>query len=174
MAESRDDPTIHFVEPFERGVIPLETFHAPRRLQRLMRGDTYEVRINHDFPSVIRACAERDETWINGIIERLFCELHKEGLAHSVETYHEGTLVGGLYGLALGGAFCGESMFSTRRDASKVALCALVERLKERGFTLLDTQFITDHLAQFGATTIPQSDYLRRLTPALALPVRFD
>lgn len=174
MAESRDDPTLHFVEPVERGIIPLETFHIPRRLQRLIRSGTYEVRINHDFAGVIRGCAAREETWINGTIERVFCELHAEGRAHSVETYHENTLVGGLYGLAMGGAFCGESMFSLRRDASKVALCALVERLKQRGFILLDAQFITDHLAQFGAITIAQSEYLRRLTPALGLPVRFD
>lgn len=173
MAESKDDPTVVWVEPHERGVLPLEEFHVPKRLARLYRSHKYEVRFDHDFMGTIKACANREETWINEEIESVFRKLHEMGFAHSVETYDGDTLVGGLYGLAIGGAFFGESMFSTKRDASKVALVALAERLKEKGFTLLDTQFMTEHLKQFGGMTIPRDDYLRRLGRAIRLDVRF-
>lgn len=174
MAESKDDPTVVWVEPSERGVIPLDDFHAPKRLARSARAHKYTVFFDRDFAATIKACANRDETWINDEIETVFTELHEMGFAHSVETYDENNvMVGGLYGLALGGAFFGESMFSTKTDASKVALVALVERMKEKDFVLLDTQFMTEHLRQFGGLTIPRDDYLRRLGHAIRLHRRF-
>lgn len=174
MAESQDNPEIFWVEPTERGVLPLESFHVPKRLARLYRSRNYETRRDCDFAGIVKACAQRPETWINTEIESVFNKLFALGQAHSVEAYAKsGELVGGLYGLAIGGAFFGESMFSLQRDASKVALVALVEHLKERGFTLLDTQFMTDHLKQFGGITIPRDDYLRRLGFALGVDARF-
>ena len=175
MAGARDGRAIRWYAPDPRAVIPLDAFHVPRSLQQTIRKGIFEVTVNADFPGVIRACAERgEETWISREIERAYTELHALGLAHSVECWKEDRLAGGLYGVALGGAFFGESMFSRETDASKVALVALVERLRARGFTLLDVQYLTPHLARFGAVEIPRAEYERRLAAALALPRRFD
>jgi leucyl/phenylalanyl-tRNA---protein transferase len=171
MAESRDDPSIYWIDPDKRGVIPLESFHVPTRLRRTVRSDFYSVTINSAFPDVIEGCAApgagRSNSWINKRVRDLYVALHRLGHAHSVEVYEGNVLVGGLYGVSLGGAFFGESMFSRARDASKVALVHLVARLKFGGYVLLDTQFITDHLRQFGAIEIPRADYQRRLKGAL-------
>jgi leucyl/phenylalanyl-tRNA--protein transferase len=177
MARHRDDQELYFVSPEDRGILPLETFHVPRRLARTVRSDRYEVRIDSAFPDVITACAEaapgREESWINDQIVSLYSRLHGIGRAHSVECWRDGHLVGGLYGVSLGAAFFGESMFSRERDASKVALVHLVGRLKAGGFTLLDAQFLTEHLAQFGAVTIPRRRYLDRLADALSRAADF-
>lgn len=172
MADARRG-RIRWYAPDPRAIIPLETFHVPRSLQRTVRRGTFEVRVNTAFGAVIHACAARRETWISTGIERAYGELHALGLAHSVESWQNGELAGALYGVALGGAFFGESMFTRVRDASKVALAALVERLRARGFVLLDTQFLTEHLARFGAVEIPRDDYLLRLAAALRLERRF-
>jgi leucyl/phenylalanyl-tRNA--protein transferase len=167
---------IRWYSPDPRGVIPLDTFHAPRRLARTMRQQRFEIRVDTDFRSVIAACADRrdaDGNWIDGEILESYCALHEIGFAHSVETWQDGVLVGGLYGVALKGAFFGESMFHRARDASKVALAALVDRLRANGFALLDTQWVTDHLVQFGAIEIPRRRYLRVLDEALKVDVRF-
>lgn len=177
MARSRDEAEIEWFAPEMRGVLPLETFHVPRSLFKVLRRGTFLLRHDSAFDAVIRACAEptpdRRETWINDEILRLYGELHRRGQAHSVEAWRDGRLVGGLYGVAIGGAFFGESMFSRETDASKVALCHLVACLKASGFTLLDTQFLTAHLARFGAVEIPQHDYLERLAGAMAQRVGF-
>jgi len=174
MADSRDDPRIFLLDPDERGVLPLESFHAPRRLKRTVRQDIYSIRIDTSFTAVVDACAaaapDREETWINLGIVGLYRDLHQRGHAHSIEAWLDGELVGGLYGVRLGAAFFGESMFSRARDASKVALVHLVARLITGGFTLLDTQFITDHLIQFGAEQIGRNDYHRRLARAVDGP----
>ncbi len=171
MSESRDDQRMFWVDPDERGVIPLDRFHLPRRLKRTVKSGRYAVEIDQRFEAVIKACAapkhSRGGTWINRDIQDLFIELHRMGHAHSIEVLDDGELAGGLYGLVLGGAFFGESMFSRRRDASKVALVHLVGRLIIGGFSLLDTQFITDHLSQFGAIEIEREDYQARLGDAL-------
>jgi len=171
MAEAADDPRVFLIDPEERGVFPLDRFHVPRRLARTVRQDPFEVRLDTAFDRVVAACAEaapdREETWINATIRRLYQELFARGLAHTVECWRDGELAGGLYGVSLGGAFFGESMFSAARDASKVALVHLVGRLIAGGYRLLDTQFITDHLAQFGAEEIPRAEYRRRLAEAL-------
>jgi leucyl/phenylalanyl-tRNA--protein transferase len=168
---------LFFVDPDKRGILPLDGFHLPRRLARTLRQDKFEIHCNRDFTRVLALCAapadDRPDTWINPEIERLYQVLHERGQCHSIECWRDGELVGGLYGLALGGAFFGESMFSRARDASKVALAHLVARLRAGGFTLLDTQFITDHLAQFGAVEIPRRDYRRRLEAAIATPANF-
>ena len=170
---------IRWFSPDPRGIIPLDAFHTPDRLARAVRRGTFRIEINRDFAAVIRACAlaERDPedagTWIDREIVESYCALHEAGYAHSIEAWQDGQLAGGLYGVALGGAFFGESMFHRVRDASKVALVALVERLRERGFTLLDTQWTTDHLAQFGATEIPRARYLRMLADAVELDRTF-
>ncbi len=173
MGEARDDPRVFLVEPDQRGIFPLDRFHIPTRLKRTVRGEPFDIRVNTAFLSVVDACASpakgREDTWINGPIRRLYGELHALGHAHSVECWKDEVLVGGLYGVTLGSAFFGESMFSRMTDASKVALVHLVARLKRGGFTLLDAQFITEHLMQFGAQEIPQSTYLRKLRPALKL-----
>ncbi|RAU21386.1 leucyl/phenylalanyl-tRNA--protein transferase [Paramagnetospirillum kuznetsovii] len=178
MARTRDDPKIHWIDPEERGVLPLERFHISKSLKKTLRADVFEIRCDSAFEQVMRACGEaaedRPDTWINEGIIRLFVDLHGLGLAHSVETWRDGCLVGGLYGLALGGAFCGESMFSRATDASKVALVHLVARLKRGGFTLLDVQFVTDHLRQFGVVEIPRDDYLARLADAIRRRAYFD
>lgn len=159
--------------PDPRGVLPLEGFHLPHGLARALKKNRFELRYDTAFEAVMRACAEREETWIDEEIVRSYVELHRLGFAHSVEAWREGTLAGGLYGVSLGGAFFGESMFHRETDASKVALCALVERLRERRFALLDLQWVTPHLATFGAIEIPRREYLSRLRKALALPCEF-
>jgi leucyl/phenylalanyl-tRNA--protein transferase len=174
MADTQFDTDFYLVDPQKRGVIPLDSFHVPRRLARTVRADRYAVTVDQDFAAVIAACAAskpgRLETWINAPIERLYRQLHAMGRAHSVEVREaNGELVGGLYGVSLGGAFFGESMFSRRRDVSKIALTHLVGRLIAGGFSLLDTQFITQHLTQFGAVEIERADYHRRLKSALAV-----
>lgn len=177
MARSRRDSRLYWIDPQERGVLPLEDFHVPRSLRKTLRKGVFEVRCDTAFKAVLEGCAEstpeRPETWINEEITSLFIQLHAMGLAHSVETWRDGKLAGGLYGLALGGAFFGESMFSRATDASKVALCHLIARLRKGGFTLLDTQFVTDHLRRFGAREIPKAEYLERLARALARPADF-
>ncbi|CAG4925604.1 unnamed protein product [Acidocella sp. C78] len=177
MAERRDSATLHFLDPDRRGVLPLEAFHLPRRLARTLRATPCEIVADRDFPALIAACAApapgRTETWINAGIERLFIELHERGHAHSVEVWRDGSLVGGLYGLAIGGAFFGESMVSRERDASKLALAHLVARLRLGGFTLLDTQFLTAHLARFGAMEVTRAAYHARLALAVAQPARW-
>lgn len=171
MAESQDDPRIFLVDPPRRGVLPLdERFHIPRRLARTVRSERFQVCVDADFAGVVGACAvaaARTDTWINAPIRRLYGELHAVGLAHSVECRRDGVLVGGLYGVALGGAFFGESMFSAARDASKTALVHLAARLRNGGYTLLDAQFLTEHLAQFGAEELGRTEYRRRLAVAL-------
>lgn len=165
---------IEWFSPDPRGILPIESFHAPSRLKRVVRQSRFDVRIDTAFEAVMRACAARDETWITEDILQTYVALHRLGVAHSVETWQDGALVGGLYGVSIGGAFFGESMFHSATDASKVALVALVERLRTRGFVLLDTQWVTPHLQQFGATEIRRSDYLDRLAAALPLECRFD
>jgi leucyl/phenylalanyl-tRNA--protein transferase len=171
MAEDEDDPTLFWVEPRERGLIPLEGFHIGRRLARTVRADAFEVRVDHDFDAVVAGCAsprqDRDRTWISERIRRLYGDLFDLGHCHTVEAYRDGRLVGGLYGVRLGAAFFGESMFHLERDASKVALVHLVARLRRGGFRLLDTQFVTKHLAQFGAVEVPRREYKRLLAAAL-------
>ena len=170
-----EDGDVGWFSPDPRGVIPLDTFHVPSRLGRVSRSGVFDIRIDTAFEAVMRACAERpdDGTWISDEILDAYMALFKMGVAHSVETWHADRLVGGLYGVHLGGAFFGESMFSRAPDASKVALVALVERLRARGFLLLDTQWTTAHLRQFGATDVPRREYLVRLRKALALERAF-
>ena len=171
MAESADDPELFWVDPKRRGIIPLDAFHVPRRLRRVIRQKPFTIRCDTAFEDVMRGCAEasdkRPNTWINDEILELYTGLFERGAAHSVECWHEKELVGGLYGVALGGAFFGESMFSRVTDASKVALVHLVARLRHGGFRLLDTQFLTPHLAQFGAIEISRPRYHRLLAEAL-------
>ncbi|MFD1341869.1 leucyl/phenylalanyl-tRNA--protein transferase [Litorisediminicola beolgyonensis] len=169
MAESRNDPVIFWVDPKLRGVLPLDGFRISRSLARRLRRDDYEVTLNRAFGDVIAACADRPETWINPEIDRLFNALHASGDAHSLEVWQDGELAGGIYGVALGAAFCGESMFSRRTDASKVALAWLVDQLRRTGFTLFDTQFLTSHLASLGAIEIPRAAYHDALRDALEM-----
>ena len=170
MGEARDDPRVFLVEPEQRGVIPLDGFRVPGRLQRTVRSGGFDVRVDTAFAAVLESCAApapgREDSWINGPIRRLYGELNARGHAHSIECWSEERLVGGLYGVTLGGAFFGESMFSRERDASKVALVHLVARLKRGGWRLLDAQFLTAHLSQFGAVETPQATYLRLLKSA--------
>lgn len=170
MAESADDPALYWVEPEERGIIPLDGLIVSRSLRKSVRQQRFEIRIDTAFLEVMRLCAERTsdrkETWINARILRLYGELHSMGHCHSVESWQDGKLVGGLYGLRIGGAFFGESMFSRATDASKVALVHLVARLNAGGFTLLDAQFMNPHLETLGATPIKKADYLQRLRVA--------
>ncbi len=171
MAESADDPALYWIEPPLRGIIPLEGFHVPARLARTVRTTPYTVRIDRDFDGVIDGCAEpkpdRGRTWINARIRRIYKSLFDEGHCHTVEVYDGDTLVGGLYGVSLGRAFFGESMFHRARDASKIALVHLVARLKAGGYRLLDTQFVTEHLKTFGAVEVPKRRYHRLLEEAL-------
>jgi leucyl/phenylalanyl-tRNA---protein transferase len=171
MAESADDPELFWVDPKRRGIIPLDAFHVPRRLRRIVRQNLFTVRCDTAFEAVMHGCAEssdkRPNTWINDEILELYTGLFERGAAHSVECWHDGELVGGLYGVSLGGAFFGESMFSRVTDASKVALVHLVARLRHGGYRLLDTQFLTPHLAQFGAIEITRARYHRLLGEAL-------
>ncbi|GJD94209.1 leucyl/phenylalanyl-tRNA--protein transferase [Methylobacterium iners] len=175
MAEDADDPTIYWVEPRARGLLPLDGFHVSKRLARTVRSDVFEVRTDRDFDGVIAGCAaprrDAERTWINGRIRELYGALFDQGYAHTVEVYagEPRRLVGGLYGVSLGAAFFGESMFHTVRDASKVALVHLVARLRAGGYRLADTQFVTDHLTQFGAEEVPRHAYKRRLAEALSV-----
>ena len=177
MANDRHDPTVHWIEPRQRGILPLERFHQPRSLRKLVRQGRFEIRTDTAFPLVIEACAairpERPRTWLNDELIELYCQLHALGHAHSVECWADGRLAGGLYGVSLGAAFFGESMFARRRDASKVALVALVDRLLAGGYRLLDTQFVTDHLRRFGAIEVSREDYRRELRQAIAAPAVF-
>jgi leucyl/phenylalanyl-tRNA--protein transferase len=177
MAETRHGERLFWLDPERRGVLPLDRFHLARRLARTVLAGTFEVDADRDFHATIAGCAAkvpgRDDTWINPQIERLFTDLFRLGHAHSVECRQDGVLVGGLYGVAIGGVFFGESMFSFVRDASKVALVHLVARLRLGGFALLDTQFVTPHLAQFGAEEIPRETYRARLTAGLDVPARW-
>ncbi|HEY4192172.1 MAG TPA: leucyl/phenylalanyl-tRNA--protein transferase [Mesorhizobium sp.] len=171
MAESASDPEVFWVRPERRGIIPLDAFHLPKSLRKTIRKGLFEIRFDFDFESIIDACAERrlerSSTWINAPIREAYIGLHRMGHCHSVEAWREGRLVGGLYGLALGRVFFGESMFSRETDASKVCLAALVERLNQRDFALLDTQFTTDHLKHFGAIDVPRAKYEKMLAQAL-------
>jgi leucyl/phenylalanyl-tRNA---protein transferase len=160
---------VAFYRSNPRSVLELDSLHVSKSLRRTLRKGTFEVRINHDFEAVIRACADREETWIDAEITAAFIAFHRAGRAHSVEAYADGELTGGLYGVSVGGAFMGESMFSWRPDASKVCLVHLVERLRERGFVLLDCQIQNDHLARMGAVEIPEGEFLRRLERAVSL-----
>jgi leucyl/phenylalanyl-tRNA--protein transferase len=177
MAETRRGDRLYWLDPERRGVLPLDRFHLPRRLLRTVLSGAFTVTADEDFAAAIASCAEpapgRQDTWINPQIERLFTELHEMGFAHSVECWQDDALVGGLYGVAIGGAFFGESMFSRVRDASKVALAHLVARLRLSGFTLLDTQFVTTHLAQFGTCDVPRDEYKARLALALEVPAQW-
>jgi len=177
MAENRRDKQLFWIDPEVRGILPLDNFHIPRSLKKKIRNNPFEVRFDHNFAAVIRACAQqkpkRRETWINDEIIELYTKLFCMRHAHSVECWQEEKLVGGLYGISIGGAFFGESMFSSERDSSKIALVHLVARLKLAGFTLLDTQFITDHLKQFGAIEISRVEYHKILNVALNLNVGF-
>lgn len=168
---------VYWYDPDPRAIIPLDAFHVPRSLQRTLRKGLFEVRRDTAFTEVMAACARpapgREHTWISEAFITAYSELHRLGYAHSVETWQDGRLVGGLYGVAIRGLFAGESMFSRERDASKVALVNLVQHLRWRGFTLLDTQFMTEHLRQFGAIEIPRREYQRRLATALRAPVSF-
>lgn len=177
MAESAEDNALYWIEPERRGILPLDHVHVPRRLARTIRRGGFEVKIDNDFEGVIEGCAAprsgRRSTWINGRIRNLYRELFALGHCHTVEVWKDGKLAGGLYGVHLGRAFFGESMFSRVTDASKVALVHLVARLRLCGFVLLDTQFLTSHLARFGAVEIPKAEYKRRLADALEVPARW-
>lgn len=177
MARSRHDPRLYWIDPDQRGILPLDDFHVPQSLRKTLKKEIFEIRCDTAFAAVMEGCGtstpDRPDTWINDEIVRLFVELHRLGMAHSVETWRDGRLVGGLYGLSLGGAFFGESMFSRETDASKVALVHLVARLRQGRYLLLDTQFVTDHLARFGALEIQRQDYLHRLNQALPIPAAF-
>jgi len=174
MSDGRQDNSIFLLDPAMRGIIPLDGLHISKSLAKFMRNTTYEVTFNKAFPQVIKACAlSRDETWISEGIEYLYTELFLQGDAHSVEVWDGEQLIGGLYGVTQGGGFFGESMFSLATNASKLALVKLVEPLNARGFTLLDTQFLTDHLKTLGAVEIPQAEYKARLASALEVEAAF-
>ncbi len=174
MAESRDDPEVFWVDPRRRGIFPLEGFRVSRSLARTLRRDPFRVTFDADFVGVVQGCADRDETWISEPIAALYAELHRMGHAHSVEVWEDERLVGGVYGVVLGAAFFGESMFSRRTDASKVALAHLVERLRAGRFALFDTQFLTPHLASLGAIEISRLEYRHRLAKALRQEARWE
>lgn len=177
MAESREDDEVFWVDPKERGVIPLDGFHVPKSLRKVIRQDRFEVRCDTAFDAVIDGCSlprpGHPDTWINAPIRQAYAELFDHDVVHTVECWRDNKLVGGLYGVALGGAFCGESMFSIETDASKVALVHLVARLRLGGFQLLDTQFVNEHLLQFGCIEIPARDYQQRLADALTVEASF-
>ncbi|MFC5386902.1 leucyl/phenylalanyl-tRNA--protein transferase [Aquamicrobium segne] len=178
MAESQSDPEVFWVRPESRGIIPLDGFHIPKSLAKKLRHNPFDIRFDTSFEAVIDACAQkrdmRPSTWINGPIREAYVQLHHIGHCHCVEAWREGQLVGGLYGVSLGRAFFGESMFSTQSDASKACLVALVERLRQQGYQLLDTQFTTDHLKRFGAIDVPRAEYEKILTAALAGTATFN
>lgn len=174
MSEGRDDPEVFWVDPRMRGVFPLDGFRISRSLARRMRQSDFTITFDAAFADVVRGCADRDETWINATIFDLYCELHSTGFAHSIEVWDKERLVGGVYGVTIGAAFFGESMFSRATDASKIALAYLVDRLRLSGFQLFDTQFITPHLASLGAIEIPREHYHALLAQALSHDVSFD
>lgn len=178
MAETADDPNLFWVEPEMRGILPLDQFHIPKSLKKTMRNTSLKVFMDRNFKAVIEACSQTDhkrkETWINPKIKALYCELHEMGHANSVEVYNQDELVGGLYGVRLGRAFFGESMFSRKTDASKIALVHLVAQMRKAGFILLDTQFTTAHLERFGVIEVPKEKYQYRLEEALIGESRFD
>lgn len=173
MSEGRDDPEVFWVDPQHRGIIPLDGFRISRSLRRaILRGD-YRISVNEDFAGVVAGCADRAETWINGTISDLYAQLHQSKRAHSLEVWRDDQLIGGVYGVTLGAAFFGESMFSRARDASKIALAYLVDRLRMARFTLFDTQFITDHLASLGGVEIERASYHDKLGEAVQRPANF-
>ncbi len=178
MAESADDPALYWIEPQARGILPLDSVHIPKRLARSIKQDVFEIKVDNDFEAVIDGCAAstpgRSTTWINEKIRHLYRELYKLGSCHTVEAWHEGKMVGGLYGISLGGAFFGESMFSTETDASKIPLIHLCARLRHGGYTLLDCQFVTDHLRQFGTIEIDRAEFHRRLDIAMTQSADFN
>jgi leucyl/phenylalanyl-tRNA--protein transferase len=174
MAESRDDSTIHWIDPRRRGIFPLDKFHISRSLSRLIRRWNCTIRTNTAFEAVVDACAARDETWINAPIRAAYTALHRQGHAHSLEVWSEGRLAGGVYGVTLGAAFFGESMFSAQSGGSKVALAYLIHRLRAGGFRLFDTQFLTSHLASLGAVEITRAEYRHLLAEAIAQPAQFN
>jgi leucyl/phenylalanyl-tRNA---protein transferase len=174
MAEHRDDPDLFWVDPRKRGVFPLDGFHISRSLAKTLRRDEYRVTRNLDFGAVMEACADRSETWINQNIRELYEELHNRGAAHSLEVWRGTHLIGGVYGVTVGAAYCGESMFSRERDASKIALAWLVDVLRRSGFVLFDTQFLTHHLASLGALEITRAEYRRQLAQALRMHADFN
>lgn len=174
MAETRDDPEVFWVDPRFRGVMPLDGFRMSRSLAKRIRRDDYEIHIDESFADVVAACADREETWINDTLFGLYGQLHKAGFAHSIEVWIDDELAGGMFGLTLGGAFFGESMFSRKRDASKIAMAYLVDRLRQGGFRLFDTQFLTEHLQSLGAVEIPRADYHKRLERALDRQADFN
>ena len=174
MAESRDDANVHWVDPRHRGIFPLDGFHISRSLARLIRRQGFTIRTDTAFEVVVDACAARDETWINAPIRAAYAELHRRGHAHSLEVWAGDRLAGGVYGVTLGAAFFGESMFSAQTGGSKTALAFLTHRLRAGGYTLFDTQFLTPHLASLGAVEIPRTEYHRRLAAAVALTASFD
>ena len=173
MAESSDADRLYWFDPEWRGVLPLDGLHLSRSLRRRIRAEPFRLSLDADFAGVLTGCADRASTWINGGIAELFTALHHMGHAHSIEVWEGDDLVGGVYGLALGGAFCGESMFSRRRDASKIALATLLTHLRRCGFTLFDTQYLTDHLASLGGIEIPRAQYHARLAVALRAEAAF-
>ncbi len=178
MADSRDDEDFYWYDPEFRGQLAVNNLHIPKKLQKTIKKKPYKICINRNFKAVINSCAGvykgRNETWINDKIENLFCELHEMGFAHSIEAYdEEDNLVGGLYGLSLGGTFCGESMFSTKTDASKICLVYLTAILWKQGFDLLDTQFVNDHLKQFGVYEISRLEYKEKLSKSIHKPIQF-
>lgn len=167
MSDARDDPELFWVDPRRRGIIPLDGFHISRSLRRSLRSDRFRATLNRDFTGTVQGCADREETWISHQIEAIYTDLHRRGAAHSLEIWEGDALVGGVYGVTLGAAFFGESMFSRRTDASKVALAYLVDQLNRTGFRLFDTQFITPHLASLGGREISRAAYRQRLDDAL-------
>jgi leucyl/phenylalanyl-tRNA---protein transferase len=177
MANDRSDPVIHWIEPRRRGILPLEALHVPRSLRKVIRQARFEIRVDSAFAQVIAACAasrpERPRTWLNDELIEMYCALHERGFAHSVEAWADGRLAGGVYGVSLGAAFFGESMFTRRRDASKVALVELAERLRAGGYRLLDTQFVTDHLRRFGAVEVSRPSYRAMLRDAIEASATF-
>lgn len=174
MAETRAAEDIFWVDPKRRGVLPLNAFHISRSLRRTISRGRFTITVNTKFEDVLEGCADRDETWINDTIRHLYTTLHKSGFAHSLEVWDDETLAGGVYGVTLGGAFFGESMFSRRTDASKVALAYLVDRLRLGGFTLFDTQFVTPHLTRLGAIEISRAAYRAQLAQSLDVAADFD
>ncbi len=177
MAESAEDTTLYWIEPEHRGIVPLNKVHIPRRLARSIRSSAFDVRVDNDYDGVLDGCAAsrpgRRSTWINERIRNLYRDLYELGYCHTVEVWHEEKLVGGLYGVALGGAFFGESMFSTMRDASKIAMVYLIARLISGGYQLLDTQFVTEHLRQFGTVEVERKDFHVLLEKALPIEAEF-